>query len=149
MDWESFVSQCYAYLNTRVDEAMTNYHLGDYHEYVIDQESATIQFLDKGTPKLSASIQIVGSLSNSTQTWLWSWANNHVLAKAKDKMPIIHEYGQENGYEKLTHDKWTGDEVDGWEMTAIAAYLFQAQGAYRVPTEAGFVYLTMTDMHSI
>lgn len=149
MDWEAFVDEAYAYLSERIDEAMHLHHLGDYQEYAIDQASATIQFLSQGAPKLAAHIQIVGSLSKTTNTWLWSWANQHVLDASKDKLSLLQSYGKENAFEKLTTDKWPADEADGWEMTAIASYLFQAEGAYRVPTEAGFVYMTLSDFKPV
>jgi hypothetical protein len=46
----------------------------------------------------------------------------------------VREFGERRQFEKLSSRKWTADEVDGWEMTSIAAYLLKAKGGYRVKT---------------
>jgi hypothetical protein len=48
------------------------------------------------------------------------------------------------GYVKLTEAKWPGEEADGWEMTAIAARLLEAKGAYRASSDRGLSFLIFT-----
>ena len=58
----------------------------------------------------------------------------------------VKRYGEAHGIEKLTTDTWAAEEVDGWEMTAIAAYVLQAQGAYRSPKSNGFTFMVFTGL---
>ena len=59
-------------------------------------------------------------------------------------MVAVREFGEKNGFPRLTVPKWQADEADGWEMSAIAAHVLDAEGVYRVPTEKGFLFMAMT-----
>ena len=41
------------------------------------------------------------------------------------------------------------EEVDGWEMTAISAYLLKAKGAYRVPTGKTFSFMLFMEIEDL
>ncbi|MEK6323725.1 MAG: DUF6882 domain-containing protein [Acidobacteriota bacterium] len=58
----------------------------------------------------------------------------------------VRDFGEVQGFPRLTTPKWSGEEVDGWEMTSIAAYILNARGAYRTPDETGFTFLAITDI---
>lgn len=59
----------------------------------------------------------------------------------KQKILSVKDYGQKRKFEKLINAKWTADEYDAWEMTAIAIYLLKAKGAYRVPLNEALFHL--------
>jgi hypothetical protein len=61
----------------------------------------------------------------------------------------LRSFGAKPGFEKLTQASWPGDETDGWEMTAAAAMLLSAKGAYRAPDENGALFLIFTDIHRV
>lgn len=94
-------------------------------------------------------MQVVGSTSKSGGTWLWSWANDAVLAPATRDMEKVRIYGEAHGFEKLTRAKWPGDECDGWEMTAAAAYILRAEGGYRAPSERGALFMIMRQVRRV
>ncbi|MDX1906589.1 MAG: hypothetical protein SF053_06095 [Bacteroidia bacterium] len=75
---------------------------------------------------------IVGSYSNNTYTWKWSWDNPHISEKEKTGMDQIPIFGESHGYEDLTTGLIAGDQRMGWEMTAIANTFIQGMGAFRV-----------------
>ncbi|WP_409035712.1 DUF6882 domain-containing protein [Pedobacter africanus] len=58
-------------------------------------------------------------------------------------MGKVKSYGESRGFKKLIDRKWKADEIDGWEMTAIAAYVLKAKGAYRVPSKDEKLFLFM------
>jgi hypothetical protein len=58
-------------------------------------------------------------------------------------MEEVREYGRAHGIDRLVNAKWSGDEQDGWEMTAIAAYILKADGGYRSPGQQGAVFLIL------
>jgi hypothetical protein len=53
----------------------------------------------------------------------------------------VREFGEANGYDKLTSAFLVADEYTGWEMTAVAAHILNAPGGYRFPTDDGYCYL--------
>jgi Family of unknown function (DUF6882) len=100
---------------------------------------------DAGIAKVVADIQFVGSISPVSNTWLWSWDNDSVLPDVKDRVLEVRAFGERHGITELTTPKWEGDERDGWAMTAIAAKILQAKGAYRCG-RSGISFLIFTDV---
>ncbi len=84
-----------------------------------------------------------------SNTWLWSWANPHLEEKIKTKILKVKEYGEKHKIESLTKSKLQANEVDGWEMTAISAYLMKAEGAYRVPTDRTFSFMIFKEVKDL
>ena len=96
---------------------------------------------------VKASIQFVGSFSQMTSTWLWSWANPSFDLNVKTEMLELKEFGILNDIGKLSQAKWESDEIDGWEMTCVAAKFFDAEGAYRTEEKTGFTYMILKNVH--
>jgi hypothetical protein len=91
-----------------------------------------------------ADIQFVGSVSTKTETWLWAWNNRSIDPELCKALLTVREYGEAHGFRHLATPKWAAQEVDGWEMTAIAALLLRAKGAYRSRDENGYTFMIMT-----
>jgi hypothetical protein len=53
----------------------------------------------------------------------------------------VRAFGESESLPASTEAKRPADEHVGWQMTAIAAKVLGAKGAYRFPAEDGFVYL--------
>jgi hypothetical protein len=102
-----------------------------------------------GTPRVLASVQVVGSVDTENRSWIWSWANPDVDPALSKDIREVQLVGQTRQIEQLTTPFWEGDAVDGWEMTSIAAHVLQAQGAYRAPTPSGFTYMVMTAIERV
>lgn len=144
LDTISFDSLSYkacAYLKEQQEICRTKYKLDSYQNWFYDQETGELTFSDNGVKKLIIDYEEVGSISLATNTWLWAWDNPYVGEKVKSK--IIKEYGKTRDFEKLTTPKWTANIEDGWDMTAISAYLLNAKGTYRVPIEDDSLFVFM------
>lgn len=146
VEFKKLSELAYAYLEEQQELSMEKYQLASYERYDWDQEKRELVWSNGGVPKVIADIQFVGSLSTISNTWLWSWANPSVLDQLSQAVLDVQAYGQEHGIKKLIEEKWPADEIDGWEMTAITAYLLKARGAYRSPDEDGFTYLIYTEI---
>ncbi|WP_051269902.1 DUF6882 domain-containing protein [Flavobacterium suncheonense] len=140
-EFEKLSKISYEYLNKQQEEVEEKYGIGKYENWFYDQEKGTLTFSDKGIDKIIIKYEEVGSISKISNTWLWSWANPHLDEKIKTEINFVKEYGKKQKLEKLIKRKWNADEYDGWEMTAISAYLMKAKGAYRVPTEKTFSFM--------
>lgn len=145
-EWCSTVSDACHFLTERQDELMRDYKLKEHQRFEWDQATGVLTFSNNGVPAVRAKIQFVGSVSTLSNTWLWSWANPSVGALVKDKMTWVKVYGEERNFAALTEDQWLGDEIDGWEMTCVAALVLNAKGAYRTESEAGYTYMLITDI---
>lgn len=82
----------------------------------------------------------------SDRTWLWGWANQHLPANVTKDVSKVREFGKARNISQLTTTRLPDDEYLGWEMTAIAAKLLGARGAYRCPGENGFLCVVCTSI---
>lgn len=46
---------------------------------------------------------------------------------------------------QTTPGHWAADEQDGWHMTAYAYDVLGGLGAYRTPSDSGYVYMIIRD----
>src|SRR6185503_2120422 len=107
------------------------YRLSTWPRYDLSQVTGKLVFSEEGVPRVSANFQFVGSLSNRSTTWLWAWANESMDPELRQSIEKVRAYGEAENLPLLTTPRLPANESDGWEMTAVAANLLQAQGAYR------------------
>jgi hypothetical protein len=144
--WRSFVEECHEELRLKQDQLQRDFQLSRHKRWDWDQEQARIVFSNDGAPAVAASIEFVGSISTQSETWLWSWANPHVSEPVRSRIPAVYDFGQQRDYPHLVVPKWTAQEVDGWEMAAVAAHVLGAAGVYRTPGNNGFTFLLLKDV---
>lgn len=87
----------------------------------------------------------VGSYSNNTKTWNWSWDNEYTPDNVKIGMDKIPEFGKIRSYEDLITGLIAGDREIGWQMTAMANSLIRGFGAYRAPSDHLDIYFLFTN----
>lgn len=115
------------------------YKLGSWPRYDHDLEAGTLIFSDQGVPKVVAEVQIVGTTSTKAGDWLWAWGNNHWPESRIVDALAVRTFGEEHGIEELVHDYLSDEDLNvlGWEMTAVAARITNALGAYRPKRDEG------------
>jgi hypothetical protein len=144
---DRLVQKAVPFLDERQTQLIKQFQISQWERYDYDQETAKLVFSHRGQPKVIADILFVGSVSKSSETWLWSWANSSILEPVKARMREVREYGEAHRLLKLAGAHWKATKRDGGEMTAVAALLLDAVGAYRCPSEKGFLFMVMTDVH--
>ncbi len=148
-EFEVLSEVAYTYLREQQKVVESQYGIHQYESWHYDQETGLLTFSNEGKELVRIVYEEVGSISKITETWLWSWANPNLEDKIKTDILMVKQYGEANSLEPLTKRKWYNDDYDGWELTAIAAYLMKAKGAYRVPLENTFsfmIYKTIEDV---
>ncbi|MBA4302137.1 MAG: hypothetical protein C0433_18845 [Cyclobacterium sp.] len=143
LEFESLSKKAYKYLKEQQEIVVKEYGIHQYENWFYDQETGILTFSNPTSEEEIVQIEYeeVGSISKISNTWLWSWANPHVEEKIRTDIEIVKKFGNENNIEQLTKRKWGADEYDGWEMTAIAAFLMKAKGAYRFPLDNTFTFV--------
>ncbi|MGA2888246.1 MAG: DUF6882 domain-containing protein [Terracidiphilus sp.] len=112
---------------------------GHHARWDWDDSSSTLTFSDPNQQSVRIHCSVVGTTQGNQ--WQWSWANNNISPYSKLDMEKVHDFGEANGYEKLTTPFLEADKYTGWEMTAVAEHILDALGAYRFPTDLGYRYL--------
>jgi hypothetical protein len=146
--WDGFLTLANEYLRAQQKRLKAEYGLGTWQRFDMDQTTGTLTFSTAGKAGVIADIQVVGSTSKLTDTWLWSWGNASILDAMKQDMATVRTYGETHGFDRLTTRKWGGDDADGWEMTA-AAYILRPQGAYRAPDDKSAVFMIMRKVRRV
>lgn len=145
-EYEQYLEEAYAQLQLRQDKLIQEYRLSTWERFDWNQDSQELVFSDQGQPKVIAKIQFVGSFSNRSNTWRWAWANDSVVPGMKQDVARVKALGEQRGWKRLVTPQWDADEQDGWNMTAVAAHVLDAQGAYRTPDEDGFTFMIIKDI---
>ncbi len=147
--WEPFVSDAIDELTTKQDQLQDRFDLSKHERWDYDQETGQIVFSNAGVSAVAAHFQIVGSISTVNDTWLWSWANFSLVPEIFERLVSVREFGETQRFPNLTTPKWPATEEDGWEMTAIAAKVLNADGAYRPPSKSGFLFMLLMDVGTV
>jgi hypothetical protein len=145
-EFRGLLAQAHEWTTDRQEALTRVFEIGSYDRFDWYQERGVIIFSSTGKPKVVADLQFVGSISNRTKTWLWSWANDSVDESLTKAAHHVSRIGASRGFERLTVAKWRADEIDGWEMTFIQAMLTTAEGVYRTPKRQGFTFMTLSNV---
>ena len=143
--WNELREQCGIALRRKQDCLERDFQLGKLKRWDWDQQTGQLIFSNDGVPAVICDIAFVGSVSTVSNTWLWSWANFSLTETVRDPMDKVRVFGEERDFPKLTVPKWPAEEVDGWEMSSIAAEVLHARGVYRTPAQYGYTFLAILD----
>ncbi|MFZ6679709.1 DUF6882 domain-containing protein [Undibacterium sp. Tian12W] len=147
--WEQVLSASADYSAATQKALDDDYLVSSYEYWDLDQVTGELTFADGGVQKLSARIEFVGSYSDRSKTWLWSWGNSTITPALYKRMDVLRSLGAKHQFSKLTQRSWSAKLSDGWEMATVANYLLKTKGIYRVPFETGFVFLLITDIRKV
>jgi len=147
--WDQLTRLSNEYTQARQQELEEKFQFSDYDHWDIDQEKGELVFSKNGAPVRIAKFQFVGSFSNTSQTWLWSWGNESILPQLSKGIEAVKAYGEKNKFEKLTERKWPATQADGWQMTAISNYLLKGKGVYRPPFGQGATFVVITAIKTV
>jgi hypothetical protein len=148
-EFRALISDSTEYLRSRVDRAREAFGIGEFERYDYDLPTRRFWWSNAGVPQVEARVIIVGSISSTSNTWLWSWANPHFDDVRNPDIERVREYGIEHGIPPLIESKWTADEVDGWEMTSVSARLLESEAVYRSPSRSGGLFLLLDGLKRV
>jgi hypothetical protein len=124
-------------LMAKNDVLKEKFSISVWPRYDYDVDSRSLIFSDADGPKVRAEIQVVGT--TGPKDWLWSWANSHWPAPVVEDLHRVRDFGLEHGIEQLTSDYLEDEDLNGlgWQLTAVAARILNAPGAYRPKRDNG------------
>lgn len=120
-----------------------------FMRWQFSEETRSMTFSSDGVPRVIADVRMVGTYAAKSGTFQWAWHTykdrEHPLVAG---MSDLEGFGEVRGIERLTKMWWECDPQEGWEMTALAAYLFGCDAAYRAPFEHVFGFMLLTNMRA-
>jgi hypothetical protein len=100
--------------------------------------------------KFTFNIQLLGTVSEQTQTWLWAWANSgsNIPAHLLNDAQKVKKFGETHDISLFTRPDAIpveDNQIDGHRLAMISSGLCEAQAYYRAPYEGGALFLLIED----
>lgn len=90
-------------------------------------------------------IQVLGTVSHSSKTWLWAWANTKSgLSESITKQALqLKKYGEENAIDLLRNSEFDATKNDLHLIGLIASGMFHSSGYYIADYGQGAMLVTI------
>ncbi len=113
------------------------------HLHELDLDAGTIRF----SSELVFPMQVLGTESDNTVTWLWAWADEQteIPDNLLDASRRLRDWGSKEGLNEFTSPSIDLDRADGNAIALIASQVAGASCFYRDSYEGGAVYLLLFD----
>jgi hypothetical protein len=145
-DYTNFAETCIDKLKELQEKFQHDHDLEWYTDWFYNQLTGLLTF-SNGDVELNFRYFYVGSFSEETKTWKWSWDNDSTLESVKKQTNIVKEFGARSGFPKLTTGSFPSDEYEAWEFAAIAVHLTGGIGVYRPVNEKQLqIFLVITEL---
>lgn len=145
-EWRRLLDESDAYLQACQKELVRAYGLDTRDRYEWEPEPGTLMFFTDEKLVVRASTQFVGSVSTTSDTWLWGWSNPDFTLASYKALLVVAEYGVTHAISWITEDMWEAYDADGWDMAAVSNYLIKARGVYRIPSDTGSSFHVIMDI---
>lgn len=142
VDPNLFIAQSLEGRQAQTSAHSATWHLGEEEDWAADMEAGKIVFTFANGTTATADIQIIGTYNTDDGTWLWGWDHPSVSESLGQHAKLAKAFGEEHGLAEYTNRKIECSEDDGWEFTAVAGRLGNANGAYRGPAGNTLVFMT-------
>jgi hypothetical protein len=115
----------------------------DQASWAVDLEEGTIVFTNptRGV-RVTAPVQVIGTLNSEDGTWLWGWDHPSVPEPIGEHARLARAFGERYGLPAFTTLKIAASMDECWTFTALACHLAGAQGGYSGPSGPARVFMT-------
>jgi hypothetical protein len=145
MDYVEFSEKCVEELKIVQAKFKEKFELTWYEDWYYDQATGLLTF-STVNKELNFRFVDVGSYSEKSHTWKWSWNNTTTFDNVKKPAKMIRDFGQRSNFSKLTEGYFASEEVEAWEFTAIAVKILNGIGVYRPVPDTGLkIFLVITE----
>ncbi|TPG66546.1 DUF6882 domain-containing protein [Hymenobacter nivis] len=114
--------------------------IGD-NDWNADMTAGTISF----GPGLVFPVQVLGTFSHASETWLWAWANaqSNLPPRLLGQAQQLREYGEQHGIEMLTAPDFDATMQDLHVIGSIASGMCGASAYYLANYGQGTMVVTI------
>ena len=93
-------------------DARDRWHISKFDRWDFDRDARTLTFWDPSLPRLIADVRLVGSFSNLSNTFQWSWVLFPDGEPMTAGISYLRAFGEVRGLARLGTDKFPCDEVN-------------------------------------
>ncbi|MBJ6366806.1 DUF6882 domain-containing protein [Snuella sedimenti] len=143
-DYEEYASKKYDELIESQEAFNSKFKLESYSNWFYDQESELLRVYNDDDDEIFFKYIPIGTYSLKSNTWLWSWENEHSIEKNKLKTLVVKQLGEKRDYEKLTKGLIDCDREECWDFVAISKSMINAIGVYCTNSKDLLTYKLLT-----
>ena len=99
MDYDKFAQTCVDELKALQEKFQNEYDVDWYDNWFYNQETGLLTF-STGDQELNFKYIDVGSFSENSKTWKWSWDNETTLDNVKEKALVVKQFGESSNFKK-------------------------------------------------
>lgn len=129
-DYDEFSQKEYEKLCDFQEEFISKYDLNSYSNWFYDQESELLRLYNDDKDEIFFKYVPIGTYSLKSNTWLWSWNNEHSIAKSKNETLKVKNFGEKHHYNKLTNGLVECEKDECWDFVAISRKFIKNMGVY-------------------
>jgi hypothetical protein len=142
--FQQLVEQARTECRQKLEDTKAEFGLGTYDRYDLDLQQATIRFSDAtGKARVEAKIQVAGTWTSDTRTWLWGWDIESLPEVSRNRMTEVRDFGMREKVTMVSESFAPCGEVEAWGMAALAGHLLKCQGFYRTPGKPSDTFLLL------
>lgn len=138
---QQFLAQALAQLQAQTASHSANWGLGSETQWNLDMAAGTLRFTFADGRVLLAPVQVVGTYNTKDSSFLWGWDHPSVPLPLRRAAQRVLDYGTAHGIGGFTTRSLECTQDQAWELTAAAAQLDGAAGAYRGDANGTWVYM--------
>ena len=143
IDWQDWSREAQRLMQRRNEEWRARYGLSS-EPYHWDMDSAQLSF-QGADDVLVADITLVGSLSRTSNTFLWGWADHHAPEPVTRRIGRVREFGEANDLSLLVDEIFEADHAQALELAVIAGRVLDAAGVFIDKSGDVTVYFLLFD----
>lgn len=129
------------------DKAMKTFLLGKHERWEADYENARFMMTSAGQSHVLADMQIIGSYSKKTSSWLWSWANETNEPACVEEIARLKTLGEVRGIKVLAERYHENvDESFSWQLAALSCHLLGYEACYRAPMDHRHLFMLLKNL---
>ncbi|WP_285568002.1 DUF6882 domain-containing protein [Streptomyces sp. RTGN2] len=129
-DWDAVVLAAHERARSRQALMVERFGLSGDVQYDWSMDDAQITWSRDGRVFLTGRLTLIGSVSVTHQTWLWSWANESLPHAALGDIEQVRRFGEENDYPVLPWPGFHSRPELVAEARMVAASVLDAEGLW-------------------
>ncbi|MBO6935407.1 MAG: hypothetical protein JJ863_10550 [Deltaproteobacteria bacterium] len=132
---EGLVERCCAEAQRRNDHSDAATSFLAFPRWDFDASAKTLTFSGPDD-ELVADVEVIGSFTERSNTWLWGWANHTLDPYLVGQVARLETFGFVRGWEALTTSEQRPSSLEeAWHFAALATVLTEGEALYRAPME--------------
>lgn len=129
---QAYSERCGAELEEKQRKLKERFGLSGRDPYKLDLDEMVLHIEKEDGRDTSFSVVLIGSLAPVSKNWLWSWANESLNEKVRDRSATLKALYKETGFDIFRAETFKADTGLAQDLSALAIHHLGAEGLYRV-----------------